>query len=630
MAIDTGRLAAPVEPSAGARGAYRPLGLGDVRVSGGFWGDRLKTNHDRTMPHGFAQLQAVGTLHNFRLAADLATDGYRALGMMFEGPFPFLDSDVYKWLEGAGWELGREWDDDIGRSADEAIGLVERAQRDDGYLNTFVQVLHGGRPYTDLLWGHELYCFGHLIQAAVAWHRALGDDRLLKIATRAAAHVDAALGPAGRPGIDGHPGIEMALVELYRATGEERWLRLAAHLIEGRGHGLLGAGRFGAAYWQDHAPTRSAPTVAGHAVRQLYLDSGAVDIAVELGDDELLEAVLRRRRDMVATRSYVTGGVGSRHRDEAFGDPFELPPDRAYCETCAAIASVMLSWRLLLATGDPVHADTLERTILNGVLSGVGLDGISFSYENPLQRRTHRVAEEDGTPERSPWFPCACCPPNLMRMFGSWPAYLATTDDQGVTIQQYATSEIAAPAGGGMLRLRVDTDYPWSGRVGVSVDEAPAEPVRLALRIPAWATTAHVAGPGEAGHEAGESRSAAWTRRWQPGDRIELDLGMTPRVTPPDRRVDAVRGCVAIERGPLVYCIEAADLPAGVELEDIRLPATDLADIERHDVAPSVVGVRLSGATPNAIDAIPYFAWANRRQGAMRVWIPTGEGERGA
>jgi DUF1680 family protein len=630
VAIDTGRVAAPVEPSPGARGAYRPLGLRDVRVTGGFWGDRLRTNHERTIPHGFAQLQAVGTLHNFRLAADLATDGYRALGMMFEGPFPFLDSDVYKWLEGAGWELGREWDDDIARSADEAIDLVERAQRDDGYLNTFVQVLHGGRPYTDLPWGHELYCFGHLIQAAVAWHRAVGDDRLLTVARRAAAHVDEALGPGGRPGIDGHPGIEMALVELYRVTGEDRWLRLASHLIEGRGQGLLGAGRFGPAYWQDHAPVRTAPTVAGHAVRQLYLDSGAVDVAVELGDDDLLEAVIRRRRDMVATRSYITGGIGSRHRDEAFGDPFELPPDRAYCETCAAIASVMVSWRLLLATGDPVHADTLERTILNGVLSGVGLDGVSFSYENPLQRRTHRVAEEDGAPERSPWFPCACCPPNLMRTFGSWPAYLATTDDQGVTIQQYAASEIAAPVGGGTIRLRVDTDYPWSGRVVVAVAEAPDAPVRVALRIPAWSTSATVAGPGEASHDAGRIRTAEWTRQWQAGDRIELDLGVAPRVTLPDRRVDAVRGCVAIERGPLVYCLEAADLPAGAELEDVRLPATDVADADRPDVAASVVGVRLSGAAPAAIDAVPYFAWANRRQGAMRVWIPTGEGERGA
>jgi hypothetical protein len=626
VAVDTGQVAAPVQPSSTATGPFRPLGLRDVRITGGFWSERLSVNRDRTIPHGYAQLQAVGTLHNFRLAADLATHGYRALGMMFEGPFPFLDSDVYKWLEAAGWELGREWDDGIASAADEAIDLVARAQRDDGYINTFVQVLGGGRPYTDLLWGHELYCFGHLIQAAVAWHRALGDDRLLGIATRAAAHVDAALGPDGRPGIDGHPGIEMALVELFRVTGEERWLRLASHLIDGRGRGLLGEGRFGAAYWQDHAPVRSAPTVVGHAVRQLYLDSGAVDVAVELGDEELLQAVLRRRRDMVATRSYLTGGLGSRHRDEAFGDPFELPPDRAYAETCAAIASVMLSWRLLLATGDPAHADTLERTILNGVLAGVGLDGVSFSYENPLQRRSHRVAEADAAAERSPWFPCACCPPNLMRTFAAWPAYLATADEEGVTIHQYASSEIAAPTSGGPFRVKVETDYPWSGRVTVTVDEAPEAAARIALRIPVWSSAANASGPGESRQDVTGRAAAEWTRHWQAGDRIELDLGLVPRVTRPDRRIDAVRGCVAIERGPLVYCLEAADLPKDIELEDVRVGQPGLDEVERNDVAASAVGLRLSTHT-GTVEAIPYFAWANRRPGAMRVWIPTGDGE---
>jgi DUF1680 family protein len=627
VAVDTGRLAAPVEPSSRALGLLRPLGLRDVQVTGGFWAERLRTNHERTIPHGFEQLTAVGTLHNFKLAIDLKTEGYRALGMMFEGPFPFLDSDVYKWLEGVGWELGRSWDDDIARAADEAIDLVARAQRDDGYVNTYVQVLGGGRPYTNLEWGHELYVYGHMIQAAVAWQRAVGDDRLLRIATRAAAHVDAALGPAGQPGIDGHPEIEMALVELYRVTGEERWLRLAAHQLEQRGHGTLGEGRFGAYYWQDHAPVRSAPTAAGHAVRQLYLDAGAVDVAVETGDRELLDAVRRRWRDMVDTRSYLTGGLGSRHRDEAFGDPFELPPDRAYAETCASIASVMLNWRLLLATGDEEHADVIERTILNGVLGGVGLDGVSFSYENPLQRRTHRVAEEDALQERSPWFPCACCPPNLMRTFASWPAYLATTDEAGVTIHQYAASEIAAPVTGGAIRLRVDTSYPWSGRVTVIVEEAPDAPVRLALRVPGWATSATAAGPTEERHDVAGGRTTEWTRRWHAGDRVELDLGLAPRVTTPDRRVDAVRGCVAIERGPLVYCLEAADRPGRRELEDIRVGQPILDDTKRDDIAPGVIGVLVATTANDEVDAIPYFAWANRRPGAMRVWIPTGDRE---
>ncbi len=231
--------------------------------------------------------------------------------------------------------------------------------------------------------------------------------------------------------VDGHPEIEMALVELYRVTGERRYLDLAAVFIDRRGQGLLGEGRFGSAYWQDHAPVRDAPTVAGHAVRQLYLDCGVVDVAVELGDASLLDSVRRRWQDMVATRTYLTGGVGSRHRDEAFGDPFELPPDRAYTESCAAIASVMLAWRLLLATGEPEYADLIERTMFNGVLSGIGLDGDAFFYVNPLQRRTHRVPAERDPDERQAWYACACCPPNLMRTLSTWQQLLATTRRTG-------------------------------------------------------------------------------------------------------------------------------------------------------------------------------------------------------
>ena len=247
---------AAVLPTAGAQSRLRPISAADVTVSGGFWGARLEANRERTIPAGYAQLEGAGTLHNFALAAGAAAagDGYRALGIMFDKPFPFLDSDVYKWLEGAGWELGRSRDPRIAEMAEEAIGLVQAAQRPDGYLNTFVQVLVPGSEYRDLEWGHELYCFGHLLQAALAWHRALGDDRLLVVAERAVDSVERALGSNGRVAVDGHPEIEMALVELYRATGERRHLDLAATFIERRGRGLLGAGRFGRAYWQDHLP----------------------------------------------------------------------------------------------------------------------------------------------------------------------------------------------------------------------------------------------------------------------------------------------------------------------------------------------------------------------------------------
>ncbi|MFF5076416.1 glycoside hydrolase family 127 protein [Actinoplanes sp. NPDC000266] len=559
-----------VQPSKTALTRLRPLDARRVELTGGFWASRVRVNREHTIPHGLEQLEKAGNLDNLRLA-----DGYR-------GTLPFLDSDVYKWLEAVGW---------AGLPADDVIDLVASAQRPDGYLNSYVRA---GEPYKDLSWGHELYCLGHLIQAAVAWHRARGDDRLLDIAVRAAGHV-----PDGI--IDGHPNIEMALVELTRVTGDRRYLTMAARMIDTRGHGTLpGAEQFGAAYWQDHEPVREASSVAGHAVRQLYLDCGAVDVAVELGDDRLLAAARRRWDDLTRTRMYLTGGMGSRHRDEAFGDPYELPPDRAYAETCASIAGVMLAWRLLLATGEAGYADAMERIIYNGVLPGMSLDGTRFFYTNPLQRRVHRAP--DGTGERQPWYRCACCPPNLMRLLASCQQFLATSDDSGIQLHQYATATIDT----GPTRLRIDTNYPWEGRIAVQLLESPAEPWTLSLRVPRWCRSATLTGPdGTLAVAAGVVKRH---RRWKTGDVVELNLEMPARVTEPDPRIDAVRGCAALERGPLVYCVEEADVP-DLTWDFSREPAL----VPRPDLAESMIGLDA---------AIPYFAWANRGAGGMRVWIP--------
>jgi DUF1680 family protein len=628
-----------VLPTAEATVRLRPLALGGSSITGGFWADRLRVNRERTIPHGFDQLERAGNFHDLRLAAGMP-GRYEALGLMFGTPFPFLDSDVYKWLEAVGWELGRAPDPEMARMADAAIDLVAKAQRPDGYLNSFVQVLAPGQEYADLRWGHELYCIGHLIQAAVAWKRALDDDRLLEVASLAAASIERILGPSGREAVDGHPEIEMALVELYRTTGESRHLETAARFIERRGHGLLGSDRFGAAYWQDHAAVRDAPTVAGHAVRQLYLDCGAVDVATEVGDAALLDAVVRRWHDMVATRTYLTGGVGSRHRDESFGDPYELPPDQAYAESCAAIASVMLAWRLLLATGEPACADVIERTVLNGVLPAIDLAGTSFFYVNPLQRRTVRAAADPGTGERGPWYPCACCPPNIMRTLSSWEQLVATTDGTGIQIQQYVDGTVTAQVGGGEVRLRMSTDQPWDGRVSIEVEASPAEPWTLSLRRPGWTDGLELTWPADsAGPGKGARGEAARTATWRAGDRVELDMPMTPRITRPHPRIDAVRGAVAIERGPLVYCLETADLPAEAVLEDIRLALEPAPTSEpRSDLSDGFIGVVAHGSdrgpgpeTPVAIRAIPYLAWSNRGTDGMRVWIPAADpGDAGA
>jgi DUF1680 family protein len=627
--------AGPGLPAEAAGWRLGPLGPGRARLVGGFLAERQRVNRQQTLPHGFAQLRRSGTLENLRLAAG-AGGRYRAAADTSGATFPFLDSDVYKWLEAVGWELGRAPDPALGAAADEAIGLVAAAQRPDGYLNSYVQVVTGGRPHNDLAWGHEFYCVGHLIQAAVAWHRALGDDRLLEVAVRAADRIDKEFGPTGREGVDGHPGIEMALVELARVTGDGRYLALAARMLDLRGKGLLGEGRFGAAYWQDHLPVREAATVAGHAVRQLYLDCGAVEVAVELGDEGLLAAVERRWRDLVQTRMYLTGGMGSRHRDESFGDPYELPPDRAYAETCAAIATVMLGWRLLLATGEAGYADAVERSLYNGVLPGVSLTGTRFFYVNPLQRRTDRAWAPPGHGERAPWYPCACCPPNLMRTLSALEQYLATGDGTGVQLHQYATADLRARVPGGEARLAVRTGYPWQGRVEVEVVEAPGRPWTLSLRVPGWCRSATLTGPGSEPPRAAAAGYAELSRPWRAGEVAVLDLELPVRVTEPDPRVDAVRGCVAVERGPLVYCLESADLPPGVALEELRWdPRRDPVAVPRPDLGEEVVGVAVpvarapdgsapAGARGDGLSAgaVPYFAWANRGAEAMRVWIP--------
>ncbi|HKZ92462.1 MAG TPA: beta-L-arabinofuranosidase domain-containing protein, partial [Candidatus Limnocylindrales bacterium] len=562
------RVVTMVAPRA-RRGQLDPIDGRAVRITGGLWADRIAINRDRTIGHGLAQLEASGALGNFRNAA-------RGTGLYVGGQddagtvFPFLDSDVYKWLEAVGWELGRAPDPELGMAASAVVDLVAAAQRPDGYLNTYVQ-LSGRAPFSDLQWGHELYC-GHLLQAAVAWHRAIGDDRLLAVARRAIERIDQELGPAGRDGVDGHPEIEMALVELSRIDVDERALALARHLLDQRGKGLLREGRFGAGYWQDRLPVREAPTVVGHAVRQLYLDCGAVDVAVETGDDELLQAVIRRWDEMRAARTYLTGGVGSRHRDESFGAPYELPSDRAYTETCAAIGSVMLAWRLLLATGEERFADAIERAMLDAVLPGLSLDGQAFYYVNPLQRRP-AVAPESVSARR-PWYPCACCPPNLMRTLSSFEQLLATTDAGGLQLHQYATGDLSATLAGGRVGLRIQTDYPWDGHVSIRVEHAPAQPWTLGLRVPEWCQAWSLRLRGDPVAGVVRAGRIVIERAWAAGDHVELDLEMPARLTVPDPRIDAVRGTVAVERGPLVYCLEDADLPAGVAMADVAIDAS--------------------------------------------------------
>ncbi|MFI6087836.1 glycoside hydrolase family 127 protein [Streptomyces sp. NPDC051218] len=618
----------PIRLHAHAPTVLRPAAT--ARIVGGFWAARRHTNASVSIPQGPERLEQAGNLANLRAAAEGS--------VTFTGDFPFQDSDVHKWLEAASWQLA-DAPGPSGLAAEVArlTALVAEAQDTDGYLQTYYQVAHPERRWRELDWGHELYCAGHLIQAGIAHHRATGRRELLDVAVRFATHVDSVLGrDSGADkkldGVCGHPEIETALVELYRETGERRFLDLAGHFVDRRGHGLLAQGIDrardpGPAYWQDHLPLREAPTVTGHAVRQLYLLAGATDLAMETGDATLRDALERLWHAMAATKTYLTGGVGARHEGEAFGEPFELPPDRAYAETCAAIASVQWSWRMALLTGETRYSDLVERTLYNGFLSGVALDGDRWLYVNPLQvRDDHESHPGDSSARRTSWFRCACCPPNVMRLLASLPHYVASGDTEGLQLHQYATGSYATDAGSAVT---VETDYPWKGRVTVTVDAAPVDRAwTLSLRIPSWCAEFTVSAPD--GQDRTET-DGGWLRirrRWLPGERVVLDLALDVRLTEPDPRVDAVRGCLAIERGPLVYCLESVDQRPGLRLDEVTLePAARTVAEHRPDLLDGVTVVTTTGhhrsdGTPTPLTAVPYHAWANRDDGAMRVWIP--------
>jgi DUF1680 family protein len=439
----------------------------------------------------------------------------------------------------------------------------------------------------------------------------------------------------------------MALVELYRTTGEERYLRLASFFVEARGHHHLQDPRrhFSSIYFSDRIPVRETKYPEGHAVRAMYLAAGATDVAIETGDAELLTALRQQWNNMVAAKMYVTGGLGSRWEGEAFGDPYELPSDRAYAETCAAIASMQWSWRLYLATGEAKYCDLIERQLYNAVLPGVSLDGQAYFYVNALQVRSDAAIDDSRVPAggRRAWFGCSCCPTNLMRTLASVHHYLASTTGNALQLNQYAGAVVSATLPAGAVELELTTNYPWDGDIRITVRETPAEPWTLSLRIPAWANSAsvHINDDDPTQAQAGFDDL---TRTWQVGDVVAVRLPMGPRLVRGQHRIDDVRGAVAIERGPLVYAIEQVDQPAGVAVDDIALVAggelTERFDPGRLGGVPVVEfpGTQLGpgpGYRPATVDestvqrltvqAIPYFTWANRGAGPMKVWLPVAD-----
>jgi uncharacterized protein len=623
----------PVHPSTSV---WRPLGADEIQLTGGIWREKQRLNADSILDHCESWMERIGWIGNFdRAAAGTIGTGPASTG---HSGIEFVDSEIYKLLEAMAWELGREYSGDLDRRYQALVERVAAAQQPDGYLHTSFG--RSGQPprYSSLETGHELYCFGHLFQAAVARLRTGHDDLLPQVARRLADHVYGQFGPDGRAGVCGHPEIEMALVELGRVTGDESYLELARLFIERRGTGTLGVHPFGQEYFQDDIPVRQATTMRGHAVRALYLASGALDVAAETGDADLLAAVRAQWANGVAHRTYLTGGVGSHHQDEAFGDDFELPADRAYAETCAGIASVMLSWRLLLATGEDQYADLIERTLLNNVLASPRADGRAFYYTNTLHQRTpgeepdqDRLSHRAESRLRAPWFEVSCCPTNVARTLASVSLYFATASDDGVQLHQYGDYQVSTQLAAGLVTLRVASAYPASGTVSVTIVEAPADELTLRLRVPGWARGSAVLSENPTTRAPGY---AEIRRVFRAGESVSVTFPGEARATYPDLRVDSVRGTFAVEQGPLVLALESPDLPPEWNVNEITADPESI-DISQHGATLDVY--RLTPAPEGwpyhqerhenegervRARLIPYHQWANRGPATMRVWIP--------
>jgi len=620
-----------VQPSAGV---LRPLAHDAVRLAGGFWGERQDRNRAATIPHVHQWMSRLGWIENFANAAR----GGTATGRRGR---EFTDTNVHNLLEALQWDVARAPHVN-GLDLATLIETIASAQEADGYINTYFQAHPEIPRYSDLAWGHELFCYGHLIQAGIAEHRTTGEGALFDVARRAADHVVSTFRDGANEGYCGHPGIEMALVELFRATGDDAYLAQAQAFIERRGRGLFTEDA-GSAYFQDDVPVRDATVLRGHAVRALYLAAGAVDVAVERDDRDLLDAVITQFDATLARRTYITGGMGSRHQDEAFGEDYELPADRAYCETCAGIASVMLSWRLLLATGDAKYADVIERTLFNVVAGSTDWNGTAFFYANTLHQRSEFSAPlADGEPNaraasstRSPWFTVACCPTNLARTLAALQMYVATSDASGLQIHQYTPCRIDD----GTYLLEIETDYPREGVVIIRVLRAPPTSSELSLRFPAWAHNATIEIAGETRHaDAGYVRIR---RSWNVGDVINLMLPMDARWTSPDPRIDGTRAAVALERGPRVYCLESHS--DELDIEDVAVDPMEAAtavglddkttgidtvesdaSIVRTETAAWPYGESVARTPGKAVrlKLVPYHDRANRGPSTMRVFLP--------
>lgn len=630
-----------------------------VHIDSPFWAQRQHIARTQGIPY---QLEALNDrladaelshcVRNFRIAAGLEQGEFHG--------YPFQDSDLAKWLEAVAFSLMIQPDAELERQADQMIELIRAAQLPDGYLSTYYIINGIERRWTNLADNHELYIAGHMIEAAVAYVQATGKRVLLDVCIRLADHIDSVFGrEEGKlHGYPGHPVIEMALVRLYEAVGDPKYLKLAKYFIDERGQEPLyfpneaktygnpvyrTEGYLGYRYYQADRPVRDQHKVEGHAVRAVYLYCGMEDVAREMQDSTLHETCKSLWRNMVDRNMYITGGIGSSSYGEAFTFDYDLPNDTAYAETCAAIGVMFWAQRMLRSETDGEYADVMERALYNGIISGMDLDGQRFFYVNPLEVVPEACREDylraHVKPVRQKWFGCACCPPNLMRLLTSLGQYIYAVDNRTAYIHLYIGSQAELSVANQRVKLQMESDYPWNGSVRIRVTPEKTDQFRIAVRIPGWCRNHAIRVNGEPFNVQAVQGYVYIDRLWRENDCIELNMEMKPTVIRANPRVREDAGKVAVMRGPMVYCLEEAD--NGEALHLLRLSGQ--AEFSEQWEPELLQGVLLlscdaertplwadeklytdekpARSSPCRIRWIPYYAWANRGVGEMAVWI---------
>ncbi len=613
----------------------------DVTLTDDFWTKRIETNRTVTIPFGFKKCEEEGRIRNFARAGGLLDGKY-------EGKMPFDDTDVYKIIEGASYSLAIHPDKELDKYVDGIIEKIAAAQEEDGYLCTWKTInpdktpanwVEPGPRWHNLGASHELYNAGHLYEAAYAHYKATGKTNFLNVALKNADLICETFGPGKKLDVPGHQIIETGLVKLYLATGKEKYLDMAKFFLDQRGnakgHKLYGS------YSQDHKPVVEQDEAVGHAVRAVYMYAAMTDIAGIMNDSSYRRAVEKIWENVVSKKLYITGGIGARHDRESFGDNYELPNLTAYNETCAAIGNIYWNHRMFLLTGDAKYIDVLERTLYNGTISGVSLDGDSFFYPNCLES-DGKYKFNMGSLTRQPWFDCSCCPTNVIRFIPSMPNYIYATRNDSLYVNLFISSKTKVEMNKTKVEISQQTNCPWDGKVTIKVNPQTSQTFAVNIRIPGWALGRPV--PGDLYRYLNENPEqitlklnnepidihtnkgfAVIERKWSKGDVIELNLPMPIRRVTAHEKVKADINKVALVRGPVVYCAEGIDNDK--EVLDMVIP--DDTEFQAEYQANLLGGVTV--ITGNVLDksgkirkltAIPYYAWSHRGPGEMAVWMP--------